>query len=65
MSERKQQIWLRPDQVELVVGCLQYVLACAGDQEYDKPIARFAKRNLQSRIREVLPLFGCPKKETT
>lgn len=62
MSERKKQIWLRPDQVDVVTECLTYAKDRAEDvNNLNKSIDLLAKRVLVRRINEVLALLTAEK----
>lgn len=56
----KKQIWLRPDQQELVVDSLLYVRArCDENNFHDTSlIGRFSKNYTVKRIDDVLRLLG-------
>lgn len=59
VSERKKQVWFRPDQVELTVECLQYVKArCSEADSIQGTASTMAKRFVRKRIDEILALFG-------
>jgi hypothetical protein len=58
MSERKIQVWFRPDQAELVVDCLNYVKARSEERNnLDSGAAVLAKRFAIRRIDEIVAMF--------
>lgn len=58
MSERKKQIWFRPDQAELTIECLKYVKGrCSENNALDDGAARLGKRFVVRRIDEILKMF--------
>lgn len=58
MSDRKKQIWLRQDQVELTVMCLQHVKDRLNSDICNSPSHNMAGRFTYSRINEILRLLG-------
>jgi len=59
MKDRKKQIWLRQDQIDLIVACLQFCRAAA--YSGSSASTTLARRELMSRIDAVRPLFGAKK----
>ena len=61
----KKQIWLRPDQVELVVSCLKFMQKELNDGHVSSAAHKqpdlFAGRFMYARINDVLELFEGPQ----
>lgn len=61
MSERKKQIWLRSDQIELVVASLQLVKGQLDTGYVGSDAHKMAGRYTYKRINEILKLLGVDK----
>lgn len=57
MREHKTQIWLRPDQCELVVDCLSFVFSKLNSELSPSGVHAMAARYTRERIKEVMALF--------
>jgi hypothetical protein len=57
MSERKKQVWLRHDQVDLVVACLRHVQSKLKSESPLSAVHAMAGQYTSRRIDEVLELF--------
>lgn len=64
MSERKKQIWLRPDQLELNISCLLYARTKIDEGYVGSDAHKMAGRFTYRRISELLELFGHKPKAT-
>ena len=55
--EHKKQIWLRSDQADVVVACLEFALQQMNGAIGMPPAAHLAVKIAKKRVAEVLPLF--------
>lgn len=62
---RKRQVWLRPDQADLVVTCLEHVKEKLNEGYVSSDAHRMAGRYTYRRINEVVELFKPPTSDET
>lgn len=58
MSEKKVQVWFRPDQAELTVECLKHVQNCLDKDQAYGAHAKVAGPFTYRRLAEIVALFG-------
>lgn len=58
MSERKKQVWFRPDQAELTVACLQFVHDKLDHGTVLSDAHKLAGRFTYARLEEIIALFN-------